>query len=136
MGTAYRRSRQKWVTCVSDFVDGVGTTWLDLPGGRRVEVKDELSYGEDKVLQGYSIKAMQSAGESYGPDYERWLIKRNAAWIVNWDLVDKDKQPVPVSEAAIRALKPAMGRAIDEALSQHIEDYLKNSLSATGAEKT
>jgi hypothetical protein len=92
---------------------------LALPGDHWIEVKRELSYGEEQDM--YSrMRRQVSPGEV--PTLDPMMIgaARMEAYILGWSFTENGKS-VPVSTGAFRQLKPRMARAIREALEQHEE---------------
>ena len=98
-----------------------------------IDVANHLSAKEDKDVQAAGIPhVMQKPGDpnetpesrrerevKMGLDMGRMSIVRAAKYIKAWSITGLDGSPVPLSEAAIGELLPAVFEAIDKALDKH-----------------
>ncbi len=105
------------------FADVAGVTRLDLPDiGGWIEVRNELSVGEERRVFSSAIKGQTPTDDGkVRTDYDAEKVSFGmvVGYLVDWSARDKDDKPVPVSEAAIKALKPATYRAIEDAVDRH-----------------
>jgi hypothetical protein len=95
-------------------------TKLTLPEDQWVEVKRELTYGEEQDM--YASMRRQ-LGPNQTPVLDPILIGqcRMEAFIVAWSFQDPNGKPVRVTPAAIRQLFPHVARAIRDLLDVHAE---------------
>jgi hypothetical protein len=113
-------SRQAFVT--------PATVKLELSEGDWIEVKSELSYGEQLQLQDASSRA----GEDDKPRfvYSNFYVAHLVAWIVDWSFTDANGR-VEVTADAIRALRGEVAGEINTALNKYEQeqDALKNAVT-------
>ena len=97
------------------------TVRLELSDGDWIEVKSQLTYGEEKRLSSAGMRYKDQSGEGFSLDLERYNIERLSAWITDWSFDDADGKRVGVSNGAIWALDPDAAREIELALTTHIK---------------
>jgi len=100
------------------------TRRVELSEGDWIEIKDGLSYGEQKRLSSASVKtSMTTAGAApeMTVDFEQYALLRISLWVVDWSFEDQNGNRVRVTMEAIAALTQETGDEIDEALTEHIE---------------
>jgi hypothetical protein len=119
-----------------DFVSAE-TKRLDLPSGGWIEVKAELSYGEEQQIAGAGIVQTASDDENSKAetrvDLKHHNIVRLETWLVDWSM-QKDGKTLPISRSTIAALKPQRAKEIDDVLTAHIkESEEKKAPTSTGA---
>ena len=107
----------KVVALASWFVSS-GVTRLELPGGQWLEVRDELSVGEERAAMSRQISQVGADG-SFKPNLEQVGMAETAAYIVDWSLVDARGKQVPYSPAALSNLRPEAFAVIDAAVDLH-----------------
>ena len=113
------------------------TVRLDLPGGEWVEVKAELSWGEQQQMISAGIgfegdvREMQSGGGKMAIHWVEFQVENLLVWIVDWSAKDANGKAVPVTKQAIMNLHPAMAEALDAAITAHKEALEKNALTTT-----
>lgn len=95
------------------------TRRLELSDGAWIEVKTELSFGEQQRLAG---RIMRSKDGNIGTAWEEYRIQGMVAWITDWSLTDMEGQIVGVSRAAIENLRQPIADEIDEVLQEHIAE--------------
>jgi hypothetical protein len=95
-------------------------TRLTLPGGHWIDVKVELTYGEERKMYG-QMRTQLAPGEMPVLDPTLIGLARMGAYIVGWSVADANGRPVPVSVSAFDDLKPRMAKAIRDALEAHEE---------------
>lgn len=99
------------------------TAKLELSEGDWIEVKEGLSYGEQKRLGAASLnlRGIMGGSPDVSLDLEKAGIMRMALYIVDWSFVNDDGKPVKVTPSAIGALEPATAQEIEDALDAHLE---------------
>lgn len=111
-----------------------GTRWLDLDGGGRIEVKQQLGYYEQKDLEGAGFKDiavngdaldggdMADARPAIGIEWAAVEKKKLELYLVDWDgLDDPEGNPVPFSRQAVRSLDPAVATEMLLAINRMLE---------------
>jgi hypothetical protein len=93
---------------------------LDLPDGEWIEVKKELTFGEQQDMF-TSMRRQLAPGEPPVLDPARIAMCRMQAYILAWSFTENGRS-VPVSMGAMRQLRIPMAMAIREALEKHDED--------------
>lgn len=93
---------------------------IDLSDGDWIEVKKELTIGEEKTLQACGIKRTLTAPPSV--DWPEYHIGRVAVWLTGWSFRGPDDKPVPLSVAAIRSLDAETFGEITDALTKHRQE--------------
>lgn len=93
-----------------------------------IEVKNELSYGEEQRLASAGLGKVavstltpETETAEVGLDLENYNIRRLSMWLVDWSFCDENDKRVDLSPDAIGALDPATVTEIDDALTAHIE---------------
>ena len=118
------------------------TVRLELTDGDWIEVKKELTYGEEQRLAGaaMSVKSQLNGDKQVGDDIqldmenERFAVLRFYLWLVDWSFTGRDKKPVKLTKAAIANLQHETADEIDQVLTAHVarvEEERKNALSPT-----
>ena len=91
----------------SKFV-GVGTVRIELSDGEWIDVKEELSYGEQQRLAGGAMSKITGFGPTGSPelglDLEAYTLQKMFVWLADWSFTDGQGNKVPVSKDAIGAL--------------------------------
>lgn len=124
------------------FADVAGITRLDLPEiGGWIEVRNELSVGEERRVFSGAIKGqtpMDDGKVRTDYDAEKVSFGMVVAYLVDWSARDRADKPVPVSESAIKALKPTAYRAIEDAVDRHAKALreARDAGKASGATET
>ena len=120
---------------------------LELTEGDWVEVKKELTYGEEQRLAGAAMTSMNIQSDSdraktrtedgegvrVNLENERYAILRLYTWLVDWSFENAVGKRVKVSREAIANLGADTAHEIDEALSAHIakREEAKNAATPT-----
>lgn len=115
-----------------------GTTRIDFPDGDWIEVRNELSVGDERRYRSRGLGRMSGMGSAKNGEerdvsieinWEDLGLARVEAYLVDWS--DKRK----VSPATIRALDPKDFDKIDTAIQAHIakvaEEKAKNETTAS-----
>jgi hypothetical protein len=107
---------------------------LPLTDGESVDVKRELSYGEQTAMFA-RMRTQFSAGAVPQLDTTQIGRARMGAYLVGWSFVDAEGTPVPVSPAAIDNLDIDTARELGAALEAHEEAIAeeKKQLIATAS---
>ena len=102
------------------------TVKLELSEGDWIEVKRELSYGEQLQLQDESSRRSEE-DDKLRFVYSSFYVAHLVAWIVDWSFTD-DNGRVEVTADSIRALKSDIAGEINTALNKYEaeQDALKN----------
>ena len=104
---------------------------LELFGGEAwIEVKGELSYGEQQRITGMALRSMSTSGSEIGLDFNSYNIGRMSAWSVDWSLSDAKGKQVKVNLDSIRNLAQPVADEIDRVLTEYI-----SAMEAERAEK-
>lgn len=111
------------------FVDP-GTVRLELSDGENwIEVKTELTYGEQKKLENSAIGRLQAGdfgnaeNASIPLEMGSYELVRAQMWIVDWSFTRGGKR-MRVSRQAIEQLKGRFAEMINDALNAHIESLM------------
>ena len=106
-----------------------------------IEVKKELSAGEQKEMFAKSIKQMGGVvGEEPTWDMDAIILSfsKVETYLVDWSLAEEDEKgevtPVDISPESIRALDHPTFEEIEKAIDKHIESKEKEK-KATGGER-
>lgn len=110
----------------------------DLDGGQWVEIKEELSYGEQKRMENGGLAGMSglvegdSSGSRIDLDMANYEMERLLIWIVDWSATDAKGKSVEITRSAIEALDPDIAEELTDIISAHIEarEDSKNSEAA------
>lgn len=115
---------------MSFFVKPI-SVWLSLDAaGNSVEVKKELSVGDQKRLEASGLRRVQrqqpngQIGLEIETDWENFHIARAIVWLTDWSgpaFVNDDGTKQPLSSSAIKALTPEAFELISDVISAHIE---------------
>ena len=90
---------------------------IDLPGGDWIEVKKELTVGEEKRYRTAALRRTYNVGkgdEELQIDWGLMAFARVEAYVVNWSASQ------PFSRSALEALASEDFEAIDDAVQAHI----------------
>lgn len=98
----------------------VETVRIDLPCGKWIEVKQELSWGEEQRLISGGIGRVSVDDPEATIDLAEFHIRRVLTWVAEWSVTDKDGKTVPVNRKSVETLKASLGREIHQALDRHI----------------
>jgi hypothetical protein len=124
------------------------TVKLDLSDGDWIEVKKELTYGEEQRLAGAAMTSMniqsdadkaktqteEGDGVRVNLQNERFAIARLYTWLVDWSFTNAKGKRVEVSREAIANLSASTAHEIDDALTAYIasrEEAAKNAATPT-----
>jgi hypothetical protein len=90
--------------------------------GQWIEVKERLTYGEEKFLASSSMTGMTTGLNSQiNLDWKRHAIMRIVTWVTEWSLTQGGKR-VKVSIDTVEALNPRVADAIDKCLDAYVEE--------------
>jgi hypothetical protein len=93
---------------------------LDLPDGHWLEVRRELTVGEERRAFSGVVDRVNADG-SFRPNFDQIGRAEKIAYIVDWSLTDSLGKHIPFSERAVDNLRPAAWAIIEKALDKHIE---------------
>lgn len=106
-----------------------------LDGAEWIEVKSELSYGEQQRLAGWGAQIAARARDEANDDPDDMGISLDWAklnvhnllmWLVDWSLKDAEGKPLPLTYSSVYNLRRKVGEAIDDAITQHKAELEKN----------
>jgi len=92
------------------------TVKLELSEGDWIEIKKELTYGEQLRLQDDSAQTGEDDKRRFA--YSAFYVARLVTWIVDWSFEDEHGH-VEVTADAIRALKGDIAGEINTALNKY-----------------
>lgn len=110
-------------------------TRLTLPEGEWVDVKTELTVGEDRRFRVAGMKKTTVKGD-VEVSWEDFVFARTNAYLVGWSAVDAKGRPVPVTPHAIRGLDVESFEAIDAAIAAHVEAVTAGKKTTKGETPT
>jgi hypothetical protein len=113
------------------------TVRLELTDGDWIEVKRELSYGEQQELFLRDVQMTGLAGgeRNVSVDLQLINIRDMAMWIVDWSFEDAKGKRVPVSIDSIKALATDAAEEVDEALTAYKLSLEKNAVTSAPSTK-
>jgi hypothetical protein len=114
------------------------TTRLDLSDGDWIEVKNELSYGEQQRISSAALNKVsgmiEGEDQAISVDLERYNVLRLETWLVDWSFCGSNGKQVPISRDAIAALDQNTAAEVNAALEKHItETEQKKAGKGTGS---
>jgi hypothetical protein len=97
---------------------------VDLSDGDWIEIKERLTYGEERRLAGGAMHRVSGTDEKNAGvdlDFELFSLRKMETWLADWSFIGKNGKQIPVSRSAIATLDSATAREIDEAITAHAE---------------
>ncbi len=91
---------------------------LDLTDGAWIEVKKDLTVGEEKRYRASGLGGM--GGGAVGVDWEAMAFSRADAYLVDWSAKDAKGKDIKLTPQAIRDLDVESFNEIDAAIMAHI----------------
>lgn len=112
-----------------------------------IEVKQELSIGDQRRLEAAGMKRVQRKQPNglytteLEVDWETFSLARAEVWLTGWSLTNEQQEPVSLTYSAIKALTPETFAEIEDLISGHIlamdqEKKLKATPSASDGTTT
>jgi len=98
---------------------------VELSDGDWIEIKERLTYGEQKRLETGAMGKMTASGATdpgISLDFERYNLQRLHTWLVAWSFVDEAGKRVKITLDSLSALDQESAQEIDDALTAHIEE--------------
>jgi hypothetical protein len=104
-----------------------------------IEVKDELSDGEQKSISIAAFNAQIDVAQEIGLEpkaeasirinFDMLVIARTKVWLVKWSAADEKGRMIPITIQSVKNLTKDRAKEIEKALDQHIADMdkLKNN---------
>lgn len=104
----------------------ISTTRIDMGDGDWIEIKVELTAGEQRSLQSAGLGGMtRSESDServeIGVDWAKFSLARSLAYVVDWNAKDEDGTPVPFDADTLKGLDDESLKRIEAAITKHIE---------------
>jgi hypothetical protein len=103
------------------------TKTLDLPDGEWIEVREELSVGEQRKAYTAAVKGSTKTEDGTRTEYDaqRLSFALVVAYLVSWSVRDAKGQPVDITtlekrRAAVEALDEESFNVIDAAIDSHV----------------
>lgn len=113
------------------------TVRLTLKNGDWIEVKKELTVGEDRRFRAAGLKRLSgspgSQSASVDVDWEAMALARVEAYLTDWSAKDANGKDVSVTPSAIRNLASEDFEEIDQAIQTHIEAMADEKKVTAGA---
>lgn len=94
-------------------------TRLELSDGDWLEVRRELTVGEQRTAMSKIVKTMRADGR-IEPDLQQVGKAEIAAYILDWSFTDENDKRVPYSDAALDNLTTSAFQEIETAVRAHI----------------
>lgn len=104
--------------------------------GDWIEIKRELTYGEQQRLAGMALVNVQpgAGGEgALGIDVERHALGKLQLWLTDWSFRDEHDKPVRLTRDAIAALNQETAEELLTAIDRHAEELEREKKAKTGA---
>jgi hypothetical protein len=105
------------------------TKTLDLPDGEWIEVREELSVGEQRKAYTAAVKGSTKTEDGTRTEYDaqRLSFALVVAYLVSWSVRDGKGQPVDITtldkrRAAIEALDEESFNVIEAAIDAHVAE--------------
>lgn len=102
------------------------TVRIDLANGDWIEIKKELTVGEDKRYRTAGLKRMAPATSTQrgevDVDWAAMAFGRVCAYLVDWSAKDLNGKAVKITPATVESLVKADFEAIDDAILKYIEE--------------
>jgi hypothetical protein len=95
------------------------TVRLELSDGDWIEIKERLTYGEERKLANSALVATSANG--FQVDLARAQLLRMEIWLTDWSFVDNNGKSVPLTPSAIQNLDPDTAEEIIAALDAYQE---------------
>lgn len=126
-------------TLRKEFMIGEDTYWVD--------IKAELSFGEEQALAGalmgaLNSKQFQGKGKADSADialsmeFRKAALEKIALWAVGWSLTNAKGAEVAITREAIASLRPPVAEAINEIIDAQAEANEAMGKPPTGQEST
>lgn len=96
------------------------TVRVTLANGDWIEIKKELTIGEDRAFRAAGFKRVVPGVSGLDVDWAAMAIARVETYLVDWSARDAKDKAIPVTPDAIRALAIEDFEAIDSAIQAHI----------------
>jgi hypothetical protein len=110
-------------------------TRLPLSDGAWIDVKTELTVGEDRRFRVAGMKKTTVKGD-VEISWEDFAFARANAYLVAWSATDERGKSIPVTEDAIRALDVASFEEIDAAIGAHVDAVTAGKKTTTAETST
>ena len=105
-------------------------TRLALSEGDWIEVRDELSVGEERKAMASAVSSVDMKG-TLTPNLENLGISETFAYLVDWSFTDANGKPVKLDESALRNLTTDAYKEIETALQAHVKSVKEAQGKAT-----
>lgn len=109
------------------------TVRLDLSDGDWIEVKKQLTWGEQQEFANCGLSPTVKGPQELQVDWAQVARRRLLIWLVDWSLVGPNGKLMPVTANSVNALDPETGDEIVEALDRHITALAEAKKATAGA---
>lgn len=107
-------------------------TRIDLGDGEWIEVRRELTAGEQRRAMARTVSSVDMLGR-VTPNMEQLGKTEVIAYLLDWSLRDANDKPVEVSEAAVDGLSPESFKLIADKVEAHVKSVENDSKKANTA---
>lgn len=103
------------------FTDPHATTRYELSDGDWVELRNELSFEEQRRVESGGLVGRVEGGDmGVEVDWAAYGVARLVGWIADWSFTDNGTR-VPVNRETVGRLSPATAEELDAVLTAHVE---------------
>jgi hypothetical protein len=98
------------------------TTTIQLSGGDWIEIKNELTYGEQEDLNSAGLRSMRRPEDGEAEITLQWNqfnTAKIAMWLADWSFRDEKDRPVQINRENIRNLTNETAQEILAAIEEH-----------------
>ena len=108
----------------------LNTVRLVLSEGDWIDVKEELTYGEEQRMAGVGLTSLRTPEQvgnepvrphEIGINLELFNIEKILMWCLDWSFVDENDKRVKLDRSSVSALQPETAQEILDALTTHVE---------------
>src|SRR4030065_405384 len=108
----------------------LNTVRLVLSEGDWIDVKEELTYGEEQRMAGVGLTSLRTPEQvgnepvrphEIGINLELFNIEKILMWCLDWSFVDENDKRVKLDRSSVSALQPETAQEILDALMAHVE---------------
>lgn len=107
------------------------TVRIDLGSGDWIDVKKELTVGEEKRMRTAGVRRVNGQAE-VDVNWAEMALARVTTYLRGWSAVDEKQRPIPVTAETVQALATEDFEAIDAAIQRHIEAVAEAKKAPSG----
>jgi hypothetical protein len=113
------------------------TCKLELSDGDWIEIKKQLSVGDDRRYRSAGLKRLTGApgsnAASVDVDWAELALARVTTYLIDWSFTDANGKSINVSPQAIQELQPDDFEEIDAVIVKHIEEMTAEKKANAGS---